>query len=127
MMARIFTIGLGLCIAAIAIANIVYAPHLQVKTAFFVAVENFVTNNNKDENINDLVTLTTNNVNAPAGDIKSAAIPNHNDARLADLSCKAYGGPDDEFTKEIVYWYDIPSDNKVRHIQSKCSLAEATG
>lgn len=33
--------------------------------------------------------------------------------RLGGLTCKAYGGPDDETAvKEMVYWSDIPSDSK---------------
>lgn len=32
-------------------------------------------------------------------------------SKLGSLSCKAYGGPDDEFAqKEMVYWSDIPED-----------------
>ncbi len=32
---------------------------------------------------------------------------------IGGLSCKAFGGPDDEFAqKEMVYWSDIPSDAK---------------
>ena len=32
---------------------------------------------------------------------------------IGGLSCKAFGGPDDEIaTKEMVYWSDIPSDAK---------------
>ena len=45
------------------------------------------------------------------------SLPKHNrpklpsDARLAHLSCDAYGGPDDEAAHEMVYWQDIPSDH----------------
>jgi hypothetical protein len=40
---------------------------------------------------------------------KSAANAGHN---LAGLSCEAYGGPPAQVAEEMVYWEDIPSDNK---------------
>ena len=30
---------------------------------------------------------------------------------FAHLSCTEFGGPDDEFAQEMVYWKDIPSDS----------------
>jgi len=33
---------------------------------------------------------------------------------LSDLSCSKYGGPQDEFSEEMVYWSDIPSDSKYK-------------
>jgi len=38
----------------------------------------------------------------------------HSDARPAYLNCTAHGGPTNEFAQEMVYWYSIPSDAKVR-------------
>ena len=38
------------------------------------------------------------------------------DIRLAKLNCSAHGGPAPDFAQEMVYWYDITSDNKVRSI-----------
>ena len=37
-----------------------------------------------------------------------------NKNRLAGLSCKKYGGPSEADAKEMVYWRDIPADN--RHV-----------
>ena len=34
--------------------------------------------------------------------------------RVAGLSCEQYGGPNDEFAQEMVYWEDIPSDAKYK-------------
>ena len=39
-----------------------------------------------------------------------AEIHSQGDPVLAHLSCKDFGGPDDEFAQEMVYWADIPSD-----------------
>ncbi|KAK1746901.1 hypothetical protein QTG54_002245 [Skeletonema marinoi] len=36
--------------------------------------------------------------------------PVHHD--LAGLSCTDHGGPSDEIAKEMIYWSDIPSDDK---------------
>lgn len=33
-------------------------------------------------------------------------------SRLAGLKCDAFGGPSEEIAKEMVYWEDIPSDNR---------------
>lgn len=33
-------------------------------------------------------------------------------SRLAHLFCAAHGGPADEFAQEMVYWQDIPSDQR---------------
>lgn len=34
------------------------------------------------------------------------------ESRLAHLSCAAYGGPEDEFAQEMVYWQNISSDER---------------
>jgi len=36
---------------------------------------------------------------------------NNHLVRMAELDCKAYGGPSSDAAQEIVYWQDIPSDS----------------
>ena len=36
----------------------------------------------------------------------------HTQHHLAGLSCDAYGGPSQQVAQEMVYWEDIPTDNK---------------
>ena len=46
---------------------------------------------------------------------KKTTIPAMRDTgghNLAGLSCEAFGGPAPEIAQEMVYWEDIPSDNK---------------
>jgi hypothetical protein len=43
-------------------------------------------------------------------DTAERIINNGEDVKIGYLSCKEFGGPEDEFAQEMVYWKDIESD-----------------
>jgi hypothetical protein len=103
-----FFIGVfGLCLLLSVCLNFLHdsgsIPHTH-NTAVENAIKEFKTNSKNQMKKKRGSLLETN--------VKKRVLNSESQTKLAELKCEKFGGPSQEVAQEMVYWEDIPSDNR---------------
>jgi hypothetical protein len=118
---------IGIFCAVSAVVNLLHAERTPVSTAMQQNLQDFLEGRpqlkkevavTQDEEDDDEDEDDDNNGNdgndskkgGTDDDTVNKILDNGEDVKMGYLSCKEFGGPEDEFAQEMVYWKDIESD-----------------